>query len=136
MKKFGLADEGKSEANRMPSERLQAFTKALWDALVPDDSSCASVQGELIRAKDRLDGEHFRNGMGNYFSRDEPDKTLAANYYGELVLFLLDTMIANRNQALADDDVAYFTQALEKSSRNGYGGCAATSCCAKRRRRS
>lgn len=110
MKNFDVADEGNSQENRPGSERLQAFTKALWDALVPDDGSCASVQGELIGANERLQSEHFRNGMGNYFGRAEPDETLADTFYGELVLFMLDTMIANRNQALSDDDVAYFTE--------------------------
>ncbi len=40
----------------------------------------------------------------------KPDGNLADNYYGELLLFVLDTMIANRNRALSDDDVAYFTE--------------------------
>ena len=110
MKTFDRIDEGDPEQNRLPSERLQAFTKALWDALVPGEGACASVQGELIRANERLQSEYFRNGMGNYFHREEPDGTLADNYYGELILFVLDTMIANRNEALADDDVAYFTE--------------------------
>lgn len=48
--------------------------------------------------------------MGNYFGRDEPDETLEENYCGELLLFVLDTMIANRNQAPSDDDVAYFSE--------------------------
>ena len=109
MKKFDSSDEGSSDENRPGSERLQAFTKALWDALVPAEGSCASVQGELIRAHERLQSESFRNGMGNYFHREHPDGTLADNYYGELVLFVLDTMISNRNHALSDDDVAYFS---------------------------
>jgi hypothetical protein len=94
---------------RLPS-RLHAFTRTLSDALVPDSGSCVSVQGELIRANDRLQGEYFRNGLTNYFGRDEPDGTLAGNYYGELLLFVLETMIANRNQPLANDDVAYFSE--------------------------
>jgi hypothetical protein len=110
MNKFDLADQGNAEENRLPSERLQAFTKALWDALVPESGACASVQGELVRARDRLEGEYYRNGMGNYFRRDEPDRTLIDNYYGGLLVFLLDTMIANRGGALSEDDVAYFTE--------------------------
>jgi hypothetical protein len=110
MNMFDRTDEGNSGENRMPSERLQAFTKALWDALVPDNDSCASVQGELIRANERLQAEYFRNGMGNYFGRDEPEGTLADNYYGELLLFILDTLLAKGNRALSNDDVAYFTE--------------------------
>lgn len=109
MEKFDLTDEGNSGEDRMPSERLQAFTKALWEGLVPESGSCASVQGELIRANACLQSEYFRNGMGNYFGR-EPNDTLADTYYGELLLFVLDTMIANRNLALSDDDIAYFTE--------------------------
>ena len=110
MERFDLSDEGNSDEDRSPSERLEAFTEALWDALVPREGSCASVQGELIRANARLQGEYFRNGMCNYFGRDRPDGTLADNHYGELLLFMLDTMIANRNRALSDDDVAYFAE--------------------------
>jgi hypothetical protein len=47
--------------------------------------------------------------MGNYFGRDDPDETLADTHYGELLLFLLDTLIANRGHALSDENVAYFT---------------------------
>lgn len=109
VEKFERADEGNSEKKRRPSERLQAFTKALWHALVPSEGSCASVQGELIRAKERLRREYFHNGMCNYFHRDDPGETFADNYYGELLLFVLDTMIANSNQAISEDDVAYFS---------------------------
>ena len=42
MKRFDRDDEGGD--NRLPSERLQAFTKALWNALVPEDGECASVR--------------------------------------------------------------------------------------------
>lgn len=107
MKAFDPSDEGNADENRLPSERLQAFTKALREGLVPSHGSCASIQGELVRANDRLQGEYFRNGMGNYFHRTD---TLAGNYYGELLLFVLDTMIANRNHALSEEDVAYFTE--------------------------
>ena len=54
MKMFDLTDEDNSDVNPMPGERLQAFTKALWDALVPGNGSCASVHGELIRANETL----------------------------------------------------------------------------------
>src|SRR5664279_6233165 len=93
--RFDRTDEGSSNDNRMPGERLAAFTKAMWDALVPGNGSCASVQGELVRANERLQSEYFRNGMGNYFGRDEPNETLADNHYGALLLFILDTMVAN-----------------------------------------
>ena len=113
MKKFERADEADAETNRPASERLQAFTKALWDGLVPKHGACTSVQGELVRANDRLLGECLRNGMANYF---DPDETLAENYYGALLLFVLDTMIANRNEALSDEDVAYFTEVRRELS--------------------
>jgi hypothetical protein len=110
MERFDETDDGDAEGHRVPSERLRAFTKALWDALVPKQGPCASVQGELIRANERLQAEHYRNGMANYFAPREEHTSgaLADNYYGELVLFLLDTMVANRNQALTEEDVAYF----------------------------
>lgn len=30
---------------------------------------CVSVQGELVRANERLQSEYFRNGLGNYYER-------------------------------------------------------------------
>ena len=114
MKKFDVSDEGNSTQNGERSERLQAFTNALWEALVPESGACASLQGELIRALGRLRSEHFRNGMGNYFGRDHAEQTLADTYYGGLVLLILDTMMANRNQALSEDDVAYFAEILRE----------------------
>jgi hypothetical protein len=110
MEKFDPSDEGSLKENRGPSERLAAFTKTLLERLVPDCGSCVSAQGELIRAKHRLESELLRNGMANYFDRDEPTSSLGDNYYGELLLFLLDTMAANANQALSDEDVAYFAE--------------------------
>lgn len=110
MKKFDRFDESDSQKNPAASERLREFTKAMWNSLVPSSGPCASLQGELVRANERLQSEYLRNGMGNYFVRDEPQESLADNHYGQLVLLVLDTMIANRNQALVEDDVAYFAE--------------------------
>ena len=45
MKPFELDEQGDSETNRMPSQRLLDFIKALYDALVPSEGECVSVQG-------------------------------------------------------------------------------------------
>ena len=92
----------------MGSARLQAISKAIYDCLVSGSGPCESVQGELVRANDRICSEHLRNGMGNYYFDDQSGK-LGDNYYGQLE-FLLDTLIENRNRALSDEDVAYFAE--------------------------
>lgn len=97
------------------SERLRAFTKAVWDALVPRTGECVSLQGELIRANERLLSECLRNGMCNYYVDDE---TVAQNYYGALALLILDTLIANRGGALAADEVAYFADVRSRLARD------------------
>src|ERR1700722_7587024 len=106
MRRFDRTDEATDE-NMMGSERLRAFNKAMWAALVPPEGECASVQGELIRASERLQGEYFRNGLGNYY---EPAATLGETFYGGMLVFLLDTLIANRSTALDAEDVAYFEE--------------------------
>lgn len=108
MRPFDKSEEGDTDASRMPSDRLQAFTDVLWSALVPANGACRSVQGELVRANGRLQREHYCNGMCNYFYRDAPSDTLRDTHYGEMALFLLDTLIGNRGGALSPDDVAYF----------------------------
>lgn len=110
MKMFDCSDEGSFAENRPPSERLASFTKALWDGLVPASGACEAVQGELVRARERLASEYLRNGMANYFARGGPEETLAHNMYGGLLLFVLDTMNANHGGALSEEDVAYFSE--------------------------
>lgn len=105
---FDRTEEADIPSNRMPSERLVAFLKAMWDALVPDSGACVSMQGELVRAKQRLDNEHYRNGMCNYFDCDQSNLSMSESHYGGMMLFILDTMIENRNDALTEEDVAYF----------------------------
>ncbi|AKV00430.1 hypothetical protein AKJ09_07093 [Labilithrix luteola] len=110
MQPFEREDEG--AYGRIPSERLRAFTKALWNALVPASGACASVQGELIRANDRLQGEYYREGMGNYYepgtnANGGPQSTYACAPRA-LLVFVLDTLVENRGGGLDDDDVAFF----------------------------
>ena len=52
MRKFEPAEEATETAPG--SDRLEAFTKALYQALVPNSGACVSVQGELVRANERL----------------------------------------------------------------------------------
>src|SRR4051812_28046342 len=98
---------------RMASDRLQLFTKALFDACVPPSGECVSVQGELLRASARLQSEYFRNALYNYYwewdESEEGNPDVAGTYFGALLFFVLDTLISNRNQALDAEDVAYFT---------------------------
>jgi hypothetical protein len=122
MKPFDLTDEANPDDDRPASERLEFFTKALWSTLVPPNGACVSVQGELIRASERLQSEYFRNGMANYFRAEAPGAALTTNYYGGLLVFLLDTLLANRSAALSAADVGYFRgvrDALEPQWRRG-----------------
>jgi predicted DNA-binding WGR domain protein len=104
LKFFDPADEATQTA--AANERLLAFTQALRDALVPRNGECLSLQGELVRANDRLGSEYFRNGMGNYY---EDGVRPEDNYYGKLLLFMLGTLTENRGNALSNEDVAYFS---------------------------
>jgi hypothetical protein len=105
MQPFELSDQGTDE--KPSSERLQAFTEAMWKALVPPRGECVSVQGEMIRGNDRLMSELLRNGMGNYY---HPDETTSENYYGQMLMLILDTLIENKNGPLSAEDVAAFTE--------------------------
>jgi hypothetical protein len=91
--------------------RLLAFAQAIRDALIPASGPCVSMQGELVRANGRLMSELLRNGMCNYYDDGE---ALATNYYGALMIFLLGTLIENRNRALSDEEVAYFAEARQR----------------------
>jgi len=105
MKPFDRTEEATDVAGS--SERLQSFTKALWEALVPRSGECASVQGELVRANERLLTECLQNGMGNYYVEDEE---IGQSSYGRLVLFILRTLVENRGGALDAEEVAYFAE--------------------------
>jgi hypothetical protein len=105
MQRFERADEATDD--KPASDRLEAFTQAIYTALVPESGACVSMQGELVRAIERICSEALRNGMMNYYEASEP---LADNYYGALVLFVLATMIENRGSALDAEDVAYFVE--------------------------
>lgn len=113
MKRFSRKDEGDARASRPPSERLQAFTQSLWQALVPASGPCASIQGELVRARGRLTIELRSSGMENFFQREEPGLALADTYLGGLLLFMLDTLAHDRSGALSASDLAYFAAVRE-----------------------
>ena len=88
-------------------DRLAAFLKRLFCALVGDDCSSASVQGQLVYANASLMRSYI-DGMADYLTREAPDQTLADTELGALAIFLVETMIANHGQALDDKDVSYF----------------------------
>ena len=52
--------------------------------------------------------------MANYF-HDDDGARLADNYYGGLLLFMLDTLIANQGNTLSEEDVSYFTSVRENA---------------------
>jgi hypothetical protein len=87
------------------TQELAAFTKKLWDALVPSSGACVSVQGELVRVNERLWAEAMQEGMGNYYESDD-----GRARYGAMIVFLLDTLVANRAGALEGEDVDYFAR--------------------------
>jgi len=91
----------------LSSPRLQSYHQVLWTALVPRSGECASIQGEMIRAVERLRAELLRNGMGNYYDRGPLD----SNHYGKLLTLVLDTLARSEGSALSTDDVGYFAKA-------------------------
>ena len=52
MKRFERDEQG--------SDRLREFHSKMWKALVPPSGECASVQGELVRAVERLTDEDVK----------------------------------------------------------------------------
>jgi hypothetical protein len=95
-----------------PRGRLQDFTQALLGALVPHSGSCSSVQGELVRAHAILVEELARSRMGNYYP-NHVSQQLGATLYSALLVLVLDTLIANRNDGLNPEDVAYLVAARQ-----------------------
>jgi hypothetical protein len=96
-------------------DRLEAVTRALYAALVPPMGECVSLQGELVRANDRLITEHLQNGGLNYY---DSTRTFATGYYSALLVLVLETLTANRGGALVGDDVAYFAEFLQSAGRD------------------
>jgi hypothetical protein len=109
MKPFDLSEQ--STDTSLGSERLQAFLKAMYEAFVPSSGECISLQGELVRASDRLWSECLRNGMCNYYVGDE---SVAQNYYGDLVLLIIGTLTENKNIALSADDLSFFLETRQR----------------------
>lgn len=106
MRRFDRGDEGIDR--QLDSERLRAFHKALCDALVPGTGKPVSVQGELVLAFTLLRGPFLLYGMEDYYGDDSSDE-FENTFLGEGTLFMLDTLIENRNAPLDDEDLAFFT---------------------------
>lgn len=49
----------------------------LWEKLVPKEGEAETIQGEMVRAIGRMQGDYYRNGFGNWYS-----------YYYDLSRFL------------------------------------------------
>jgi hypothetical protein len=99
-------------------ERLEAFTRKVWDALVPPSGECASVQGEMVRAHGRLTSEHYRNGMGNYYTPDEESHGFADGHYPGLLVYVLTKLIENANAANDALTVDWFRDVLARAPRD------------------
>lgn len=46
-----------------PNE-LKEYHSKLWDKLVPTSGNCSTLEGELLRAADRICYDYFNNGWG------------------------------------------------------------------------
>ena len=40
----------------------------LWEKLVPEEGEAETIQGEMVRAIGRIQGDYYRNGFGNWYS--------------------------------------------------------------------
>jgi hypothetical protein len=96
-------------------DRLRDFLGAIWKTLVPSTGECASLQGELVRADARLSDESYRNGLGNYYHPDQETDGFAEGFYPKMLVFLLETLAANANDANDADTVAYCADALARA---------------------
>ena len=63
-------------------------TMALWKELVPKTGTATTLQGELVRALDRIEGEYFRNGMTNWGD--------GSGYYESFTKLIHDTLKAEK----------------------------------------
>jgi hypothetical protein len=110
MRKFDLTEEGSAEKATPQSERLEQFWTALWARLEPADGA-ASIQARLMHANARVYLEHMRNGAGTYYEvYDKGEWVIGDGCYLKLLVFLLDTLVANHNNANREEDVAYFRE--------------------------
>jgi hypothetical protein len=109
MRKFDLSEEGSAEHARPQSVRLEQFWTALWGQLVPADGAL-SIQARLMHANARVYLEHMRRGSGTYYETLDRsgEWVVGEGCYLKLLVFLLDTLVRNRNLANRDEDVAYF----------------------------
>lgn len=74
-----------------------------WKALVPAKGCASTLQGELVRAIDRISSEYFRNGMMNWGD--------GSGYYEKLVKLIHTTLKAEKSfskqvQRVLDTDIA------------------------------
>jgi hypothetical protein len=115
MRKFDSDEEGCAESFTDPGERLEQFSQALWKLLEPSHDS-PSIQARLVHANSAIYLEFMRNGGGNYYELyDEGPTRFGENGYSRLLVFMLDTLVANRSSANRDVDVDYFRE-LRKTS--------------------
>lgn len=98
---FSRDDEASD--GRPTGPRLESFLDAVWKALVPKQGECRSVQGQLVLAIQHLQAVFLRDGPEPYY-----DTEGSANRLVAMLRHVLDTLVANRGEALDPEDVAFF----------------------------
>jgi len=63
---FILAFANYANAQKMTTEQYFTKAKYIWENFVPESGQAAVVQGELLRAVEKLRDEAQRNGNGNF----------------------------------------------------------------------
>lgn len=63
-----IADERMAHSYWAEKGPLQAEYTRLYEALVPDSGSCATLEGEFLRAVSKINHDYFNNGFGNDWS--------------------------------------------------------------------
>lgn len=58
-------------------DNMSGKTTDLWDKLVPEEGEAETVQGEMVRAIGRIQGDYYQNGFGNWHQCYELSRLLA-----------------------------------------------------------
>lgn len=58
-------------------DNMSDKTTELWAKLVPEEGEAETVQGEMVRARGRIQGDYYRNGFGNWHQCYELSRFLA-----------------------------------------------------------
>jgi len=122
-------DESDISAGVEPSSFIDyGFTArfdALWKKLVPKKGEAETIQGEMVRALGRMEGDYFRNGFGNWYPTFyDFSQFLIANLIDESTFkpFTLSVLRADIRTIVFSGNTAAVGEDLEGTITTCWGG--------------